>query len=80
MIGARGQGTSPQLQRLLTTICVMMATIMQVLDITIANVSIATISGDFGVSTAQGTWIVTSYAAAQAIAMPLTGWLTRRFG
>jgi DHA2 family multidrug resistance protein len=51
-----------------------------VLDITVANVSVATISGNLGVSATQGTWIVTSYAAAQAIAMPLTGWLTRRFG
>ncbi len=56
------------------------ATFMVVLDITVANVSVATISGDVGVSATQGTWIVTSYAAAQAIAMPLTGWLTRRFG
>jgi DHA2 family multidrug resistance protein len=56
------------------------ATFMVVLDITVANVSVATISGDLGVSATQGTWIVTSYAAAQAIAMPLTGWLTRRFG
>ncbi len=56
------------------------ATFMVVLDITVANVSVATISGDLGVSATQGTWIITSYAAAQAIAMPLTGWLTRRFG
>jgi DHA2 family multidrug resistance protein len=56
------------------------ATFMVVLDITVANVSVATIAGDLGVSATQGTWIVTSYAAAQAIAMPLTGWLTRRFG
>jgi DHA2 family multidrug resistance protein len=56
------------------------ATFMVVLDITVANVSVATISGNLGVSATQGTWIVTSYAAAQAIAMPLTGWLTRRFG
>jgi DHA2 family multidrug resistance protein len=56
------------------------ATFMVVLDITVANVSVPTISGDLGVSATQGTWIVTSYAAAQAIAMPLTGWLTRRFG
>jgi MFS transporter, DHA2 family, multidrug resistance protein len=67
-------------ERLLGAVMLAAATFMVVLDITIANVSIPTISGDLGVSTAQGTWIVTSYAAAQAVAMPLTGWLTQRFG
>jgi MFS transporter, DHA2 family, multidrug resistance protein len=67
-------------ERLLGAVMIAAATFMVVLDITIANVSVATIAGDLGVSATQGTWIVTSYAAAQAIAMPLTGWLTRRFG
>jgi DHA2 family multidrug resistance protein len=67
-------------ERWLGAFMIAVATFMVVLDITIANVSVATISGDLGVSATQGTWIVTSYAAAQAIAMPLTGWLTRRFG
>jgi DHA2 family multidrug resistance protein len=67
-------------ERLLGAVMLAAATFMVVLDITIANVSIPTISGDLGVSTTQGTWIVTSYAAAQAVAMPLTGWLTQRFG
>ena len=48
--------------------------------VTVANVSIPTIAGDLGVSPTQGTWIITSYAVANAIAMPLTGWLTTRFG
>jgi DHA2 family multidrug resistance protein len=67
-------------ERALGTVMIAVATFMVVLDITVANVSVATISGNLGVSSTQGTWIVTSYAAAQAIAMPLTGWLTRRFG
>jgi DHA2 family multidrug resistance protein len=67
-------------ERWLGAVMIAVATFMVVLDITIANVSVATIAGDLGVSATQGTWIVTSYAAAQAIAMPLTGWLTRRFG
>ena len=67
-------------ERWIGAFMIAVATFMVVLDITIANVSVATISGDLGVSATQGTWIVTSYAAAQAIAMPLTGWLTRRFG
>src|SRR5260221_13070586 len=51
-----------------------------VLDTTIANVAMPTISGDLGVSTTEGTWIITAYAVAEAITVPLTGWLARRFG
>src|SRR6187455_898114 len=51
-----------------------------VLDTTIANVSVPTIAGDLGVSSSQGTWVITSYAVAEAITVPLTGWLANRFG
>lgn len=57
-----------------------LATFMQVLDMTIANVSIPTISGNLGVSTDQGTWVITSFAVANGISVPLTGWLMQRFG
>jgi DHA2 family multidrug resistance protein len=57
-----------------------LANFMVVLDTTITNVAMPTISGDLGVSTSEGTWIITSYAVAEAITVPLTGWLTRRFG
>lgn len=53
---------------------------MVVLDTTIANVSVAHISGSLGISSTQGTWVITSYAVAEAICVPLTGWLTARFG
>jgi MFS transporter, DHA2 family, multidrug resistance protein len=53
---------------------------MVVLDTTIANVAMPTVSGDLGVSTTEGTWIITAYAVAEAITVPLTGWLARRFG
>ncbi len=53
---------------------------MNVLDSSIANVSIPAIAGDMGVSPAQGTWVITSFGVANAIAVPLTGWLTQRFG
>ncbi|MBP6899308.1 MAG: DHA2 family efflux MFS transporter permease subunit [Burkholderiaceae bacterium] len=53
---------------------------MNVLDTSIANVSIPAIAGDLGVSPGQGTWVITSFAVANAIAVPLTGWLTQRFG
>ena len=67
-------------ERMIGAIVLSGATFMTVLDVTVANVSIPTIAGDLGVSPTQGTWIITSYAVANAIAMPLTGWLTTRFG
>jgi MFS transporter, DHA2 family, multidrug resistance protein len=57
-----------------------LATFMNVLDVSIANVSIPALSGDLGVSSSQGTWVITSFAVANAIAVPLTGFLTQRFG
>lgn len=56
------------------------AVFMNVLDTSIANVSIPTIAGDLGVSSSQGTWVITSFGVANAITVPLTGWLTQRFG
>jgi len=53
---------------------------MNVLDTTIANVSLPAIAGDLGVSPTQGTWVITSFAVANAIAVPLTGWMTQRLG
>lgn len=51
-----------------------------VLDTTIANVSVNTIAGALGVSASQGTWVITSYAVAEAITVPLTGFLARKYG
>lgn len=65
---------------LLLTIAASLSTFMEILDITIANVSIPTIAGSLGVSTNQGTWIISAYSVAAAIAVPLTGWLARRIG
>ena len=62
------------------TLGVSLATFMTVLDSSIANVSVPAIAGDMGVSPSQGTWVITSFAVANAISVPLTGWLTRRFG
>ena len=64
----------------LGTIALSLATFMNVLDTSIANVSIPAIAGNMGVSPAQGTWVITSFAVANAISVPLTGWLTQRFG
>jgi len=57
-----------------------MATFMQVLDSTIANVAIPTIAGNLGASNSQGTWVITSFGVANAISIPITGWLAKRIG
>ncbi|TCJ98548.1 DHA2 family multidrug resistance protein [Volucribacter psittacicida] len=64
----------------LMTLALALATFMQVLDSTIANVAIPTIAGDLGASSSQGTWVITSFGVANAIAIPITGWLAKRFG
>jgi DHA2 family multidrug resistance protein len=63
-----------------TAFALALATFMQVLDTTIANVSLPTIAGDLGVSPNQGTWVITSFAVANGISVPLTGWLMQRYG
>ncbi|MGH9521669.1 MAG: DHA2 family efflux MFS transporter permease subunit [Terriglobales bacterium] len=68
------------ISRNVTLVALALATFMQVLDTTIANVSIPTIAGYLGVSSDQGTWIITSFAVANGVSVPLTGWLMRRFG
>ncbi|MFZ5548262.1 MAG: DHA2 family efflux MFS transporter permease subunit [Pseudomonadota bacterium] len=64
----------------LGTVSLSLATFMNVLDSSIANVSLPAIAGDLGVSPGQGTWVITSFGVANAISVPLTGWLTQRFG
>jgi DHA2 family multidrug resistance protein len=64
----------------LGSIALSLATFMNILDTSIANVSIPAISGDLAVSADQGTWVITSFAVANAISLPLTGWLTVRYG
>ena len=62
------------------TLVLSLATFMLVLDSTIANVAIPTIAGDLGASSSQGTWVITSFGVANAISIPITGWLAKRFG
>ncbi|CAM2172828.1 multidrug efflux pump membrane subunit EmrB [Burkholderia latens] len=64
----------------LATLAVALATFMNVLDSSIANVAIPTISGNLGVSVDEGTWVITLFSSANAVAIPLTGWLTQRVG
>jgi DHA2 family multidrug resistance protein len=75
--------TPPPLQgraRALGTLVLSLATFMNVLDASIANVSLPAISGDLGSSVHQGTRLITGFAIANAISVPLTGWLAARFG
>src|SRR5246127_5764175 len=64
----------------LGTFAVALATFMNVLDSSIANVAIPTLSGNLGVSIDEGTWVITLFSAANAVSIPLTGWLTQRVG
>jgi DHA2 family multidrug resistance protein len=63
-----------------TAMLLSLANFMVVLDTTIANVSVPHIAGGLAVSPSQGTWVITSYSVAEAITVPLTGWLVQRFG
>ncbi len=75
-----GLGDLAPLPKALTAFALALGTFMQVLDSTIANVSIPTIAGDLGISTDQGTWVITSFTVANGISLPLAGWLMQRFG
>lgn len=67
-------------RRMLAGFVLALSNFMVVLDLTIANVSIPHIAGDMGITMEQGTWVITSYAVAEAIFVPLTGWFALRFG
>ncbi|MDN5937934.1 MAG: DHA2 family efflux MFS transporter permease subunit [Salinisphaera sp.] len=77
---AQGQPLLPAGPRALVTFSLALAVFTNVLDISIANVSIPTIAGELAVSSSQGTWIITSFAAANAVAVPISGWLAKRVG
>jgi len=77
MIGA---GLSPFMRRSLVTVCVMMATIMQALDMTIANVALPYMQGSLSATIDQVSWVLTSYIVAAAIMTAPVGWLASRYG
>src|SRR5476651_1779411 len=68
------------LNRPMITLSIMLATIMQTLDTTIANVALPHMQGSLSASQDQVAWVLTAYIVAAAIATPLTGWLVDRFG
>lgn len=64
----------------LAAIMLAMANFIAVLNMTIATVAVPNIAGALGAATSQGTWVITAYAVGEAITVPLTGWLSSRFG
>lgn len=79
VIGQQLTGIPPS-RRLAAGLTLAFANFMVILDLTIANVSIPHIAGSLGVTMEQGAWVITSYAVAEAICVPLTGWIAARFG
>jgi DHA2 family multidrug resistance protein len=77
---ARAEGITPFVRRSLITVCVMMATIMQALDTTIANVALPYMQGSLSATLDQVSWVLTSYIVAAAIMTAPVGWLATRFG
>lgn len=67
-------------QLVILTVAVSLGIFMNVLDTAIANVAIPNIAGNLGVSTDEGTWVITSFTVSIAIVLPLTGWLAKRIG
>ena len=77
---ATALGGLPASQRVVAAIALAFANFMVILDLTIANVAVPHIAASLGITLEQGTWIITSYAVAEAICVPLTGWVAGRFG
>ena len=70
----------PHVNPWIVAVAVMFATFMEVLDTTVVNVSLPHIAGNLSASIDESTWVLTSYLVANAIILPLTGWLARHFG
>ncbi|MCL2877812.1 MAG: DHA2 family efflux MFS transporter permease subunit, partial [Acidobacteria bacterium] len=71
---------APQVNRWVVSFSVVVATFMVVLDGTIVNVALPHIAGSMSSTVEEGTWTLTSYLVANAIILPMTGWLARQFG
>src|SRR5947199_2980149 len=76
----QGQQWTPPHNPWLIAVAVMLATFMEVLDTSVANVSLPHIAGNLSASTDEATWVLTSYLVANAIVLPMTGWLANHFG
>jgi DHA2 family multidrug resistance protein len=67
-------------RRVIVTLAVIVAAMIEIIDTTIVNVALPTIQGNLGADLAQGTWIVTGYIIANVVVIPITPWLQTRFG
>lgn len=67
-------------RRAVVTLAVITATMLEIIDTTIVNVALPNIQGNFGVSVDQGAWVVTGYIIANVVIIPITPWLSERFG
>jgi MFS transporter, DHA2 family, multidrug resistance protein len=72
----KSEGTSPWI----IAVTVMLATFMEVLDTSIANVALPHIAGNLSATVDEGTWVLTSYLVSNAIVLPLSGWFSSLFG
>src|ERR1051326_8838186 len=70
----------PYVNPWIIVISVMFATFMEVLDTTVVNVSLPHIAGNLSATPEEATWALTSYLVANAIVLPITGWLANYFG
>src|SRR6476469_1543359 len=70
----------PHVNPWIVAVAVMFATFMEVLDTTVVNVSLPHIAGNLSATIDESTWVLTSYLVANAIVLPMTGWLARTFG
>src|SRR5437763_3102205 len=70
----------PPVNPWLVAVAVMFATFMEVLDTSVVNVSLPHIAGNLSATIDEATWVVTSYLVANAIILPMTGWLAGMFG
>ena len=73
-------GAKPAVNPWFIAFAVMLATFMEVLDTSVANVALNHIAGNLSASTDEATWVLTSYLVSNAIVLPATGWLSRFFG
>jgi len=79
-LASPASASQPPLNRPMITLAIMLATLIQTLDGTIANVALPHMQGALSASQDEITWVLTSYIVAAAIATPLTGWLADRLG
>lgn len=80
MMEASVSPQSPEVNKWVITIAVMAGTFMEIVDTTVVNVALPHIAGSLAASTDETTWVLTAYLVSNAIILPITGWLSARFG